>query len=72
MSKTGGYQLNEKDIEGVIRYLKTIDPKNATPEMAIAILEHLKGTYHTMAHETPEKLKEIFEELKKQKLLRNN
>ena len=68
MTKPNEYQLNEKDIESVIRYLKTIDPENATPEMAIAILEHLKTTYHTMNHEDPETLKKIFEELKKEKL----
>ena len=68
MTKPNEYQLNEKDIESVIRYLKTIDPENATPEMAIAILEHLKTTYHTMNHEDPEMLKKILEELKKEKL----
>ncbi len=72
MSKSGRYQLNEKDIESVIKFLKTIDPKNATPEMAIEILEHLKASFHIMAHENPEKLKEIYEELKREKKLRNN
>lgn len=72
MSKSGGYQLNEKDIESVIKFLKTIDPRNATPEMAIELLEHLKASFHTMSHENPEKLKEIYEELKRQKKLKNN
>lgn len=34
-----GYQINEKDIEGTIRFLKTIDPKKATPEMVITMSE---------------------------------
>jgi len=72
MNKSGGYKLNEKDIESVIKFLKTIDPENATPEMAIELLEHLKAGIHTMVHENPEKLKEIYEELKRQKMLRNN
>ena len=70
--KTGGYQLNEKDIDSMIRFLKATDPELATPEMAIDILEHLKAGVHTMADLDPEKLKEIFEEIKKQKILRNN
>lgn len=71
MSKNKGYQINEKDIDAVIRYLKTIDPENATPEMAITILEHLKSTYHTMAHDNPEELKKIYNELLKKKKLKN-
>ena len=66
------YQINEKDIEGVINYLKIIDPKNATPEMAIEILEHMQASYHTMNHEDPEQLKKIYEDIKKQKKLKTN
>lgn len=60
-----GYEINEKDIEAVIRFLKETDPENATPEMAISILEHLKGQFHTLAHENPEKLREILKNLKR-------
>lgn len=67
-----GYQINEKDIDSVIRFLKVTDPENATPEMAIELLEHLKASFHTMAHEDPEKLEEIYKELKKQKELKTN
>lgn len=67
-----GYQINEKDIESVIRFLKVTDPENATPEMAIELLEHLKASFHTMTHEDPEKLEEIYKELKKQKELKTN
>lgn len=72
MNKFGGYHINEKDVESVIKFLKTIDPENATSEMAIELLEHLKAGIHTMVHENPEKLKEIYEELKRQKKLKNN
>lgn len=72
MSKVRGYQINEKDIESVLKFLKATDPENATPEMAIALLEYLKASVHAMAHDNPEKLKEIYEELKRQKKLRIN
>ncbi len=72
MAKTGGYQMNEKDIESVIKFLKITDPENATPEVAILILERLQATFHTMSHEDPEKLKEIYESLKKEKKLKVN
>lgn len=67
-----GYQINEKDIDSVIRFLKITDPENATPEMAIALLEHLQASFHNMAHEDPKKLEEIYNELKKQKKLKTN
>ncbi len=37
-----GYDINEKDIDGVIRFLKINDPKNASPERAIAFLASTK------------------------------
>ncbi len=61
------YELNEQDIDSVIRYLKVHDPKNATPEMAMALLEHMRAAFHTMAHDNPEMLDEIYQDLKKQK-----
>ena len=61
------YELNEKDIESTIRFLKTIDPEHATPEMAIEILEHLQMTFHTMSHDDPELLEKIYWELKAKK-----
>lgn len=64
-NKPVGYEINEKDIEGTIRFLKTIDPEKATPEMAIALLEHFKGAFHELAHTDPEKLNEILESLQK-------
>lgn len=64
---SNGYQINEKDIESVIRYLKSIDPDNATPEMAIEILEHLKAGFHSMAHNDPDALEKIYNDLKQHK-----
>ena len=69
MSK--GYEINEKDIETVLNILKRNDPENATPEMAIAILEQLKANVHILAHNDPEKLLEIFNELKKRRRVNN-
>lgn len=58
------YELNEKDIDSTIRYLKTIDPENATPEMAIAFLEQLQASVHILAHTNPELLEKIYRDLK--------
>ena len=61
------YELNEKDIDSVINYLKLTDPENATPEMAIAILEHMQATIHTLAHEDPDLLEKMYKEVKAKK-----
>jgi cytochrome oxidase Cu insertion factor (SCO1/SenC/PrrC family) len=58
------YEMNEKDIDSTIRYLKTIDPENATPEMAIAFLEELQASVHVLAHESPELLEKMYKDLK--------
>ena len=60
---TKGYEINEKDIKGAINFLKYTDPEHATPEMAIALLEHLKAHYHTMAHFEPEELEKEYKKL---------
>ena len=64
--------MNEKDIEGVINYLKIFDPENATPEMAIELLEYMQATYHNINHEDSMLLKKMYEDLQKQEKLKTN
>ena len=61
------YELNEADIDSVLNYLKLTDPENATPEMAIAILEHMQATVHTLAHEDPDLLEKMYRQVKAKK-----
>lgn len=60
---TKKYEINDKDIESVLRYLKINDPENATPEKAISMLEDLQRGYHNMAHHNPKQLEELQKEL---------
>ncbi len=57
------YEINEKDIESVIRYLEIHDPKNASREKAIALLEDLRAGVHSMAHNNPELLEQLQKEI---------
>lgn len=43
------YQISEKDIEAVMRYLETNDPKNADREYAMQLLEAIHGVAHDIA-----------------------
>lgn len=72
MTKVKRYEINEKDIDTVVKILENIDPKNATPEMAIEILESLQATFHTMAHEDPQKLEELLKQILEEKRLKTN
>jgi len=65
MANNSRYQINEKDIDSVIRFLKITDPEHATPEMAIELLEYLQVTFHTMRHEDPDMLAKIYEDFLK-------
>ena len=44
------YELNEKDIDSAIRWLKLNDPKNATPEGAFRLLEQMQEMAHSAGH----------------------
>lgn len=66
-SKLEDYEINEKDIDSVLNYLKIFDPANATPENAIDFLEWLRTGVHEIAHSNPEKLEEMYKEYTAQK-----
>lgn len=62
---TKEYELNEKDIDSVLNYLKLTDPKHATPEMAIAILDYMYATQERMSFDDPEQLEAVIQGWKK-------
>lgn len=57
------YEINEQDIESVVRWLKINDPEHATREDAIAMLQDLQAGFHRMSHSNPELLLKLKEEL---------
>ena len=64
------YEINEKDIDSVLHYLKLTDPSNATPEIAIAMLEDMHAVSHTLSHQLdPDTLEKVYNNLKKKKNL---
>lgn len=61
------YEISEKDIDSVLKFLKLSDPEHATPEMAIEILETMQASVHELAHDDPELLIKIYEQVKNSK-----
>lgn len=60
-TKLEDYELNEKDIDSILNYLRIFDPKHATPENAIAFLEYLRVGVHEKAHKASDKeLEELY------------
>ena len=57
---SNGYELNEKDIESTLKFLRIFDPENATPENAIAFLEYMYVSTHMMQHTDPKGLEELY------------
>lgn len=59
------YEINEADIEKMIRHLKIAYPEDTiTPEMAIEKLEEMYENFHSLAHSNPELLEKWYEEVK--------
>jgi hypothetical protein len=54
------YELNEKDIDSMVEYLRIFDPEHATPQRSIDFLEYLRVAVHEYAHSNPDKLEELY------------
>ncbi len=72
MRMNNGYETNEKDIDTVLGILKRTDPENATPEIAIAILEDIHARVHFTAHTDLEALVKEHNRLKREKKMKTN
>ncbi len=59
------YELNEADIEKMIRHLKLVYPEDTiTPEMAIEKLEQMYSDFHELSHTNPELLEKWYKKTK--------
>lgn len=64
---TKDYEHNQADIDRMIRYIKTVDPDNATPEMAIYLLESQYAKDHLLGHDDPELTYTIYKDYRDKK-----
>jgi TRAP-type uncharacterized transport system substrate-binding protein len=48
MSNMSDYEINEKDIETVLRYLKIHNPENADRDYAVQLLKAMQNTAHNI------------------------
>lgn len=62
---TKDYEYTEADIDKMIAYIKTVDPENATPQMAIRMLETEYAKSHLMEHDEPEIHAAIYDDFTK-------
>ncbi|MGB3945906.1 MAG: hypothetical protein WBK76_03655 [Candidatus Saccharimonadales bacterium] len=68
LSKLEEYEINEKDIDSVLNYMRIFDPENATSEKAIEFLEYLRVGLHEKAHGAKdEDLKALYDKYKSEK-----
>ena len=59
------YELNEKDIDTALAWLKINDPENATPEKAITMIEEAMASAHMLGHHDPTQLEQLFRKTEK-------
>ncbi|HUD81832.1 MAG TPA: hypothetical protein VMR08_04405 [Patescibacteria group bacterium] len=59
-----GYEITEKDIDGMLNYLRAFHPENANREFAKEMLEYMKATYRRLASTDSEALDELYESFK--------
>jgi len=61
------YELNEKDIESTVSFLKLHDPENANRDTAIELLEFMRLAAHEYAHDKQQNIENLYKKMKKGK-----
>lgn len=61
------YEINEKDIESTINYLRIFHPENANREFAIEFLKYWKAIYRRVGAIDPDLLDDYYEAFAKSK-----
>jgi hypothetical protein len=63
-SHMSGYKITDKDINGMLNYLRVFHPENANREFAKEMLEYMKASYRRLALTDPGALDELYESFK--------
>ena len=59
------YEITEKDIDAVVRYLQIYHPDKANRDYAQAMLEYIKSGLHKIAHDNPDNIEAMYEAYEK-------
>ncbi|HUD07263.1 MAG TPA: hypothetical protein VMR34_05230 [Candidatus Saccharimonadales bacterium] len=57
-----GYELNDKDTQAMVRWLKIFHPENANEAFAKAMLISMQLNYRQMGWDDPDKLEDHYRE----------
>lgn len=60
-----GYEINEKDIQSMVKYLEVFHPENANHEFAEEMLRYLKAASRRLATSDPDTLDKLYEEFQR-------
>jgi len=61
------YEINDKDIDGMLNYLRIFQPEDATREFAVEFLKYLKLSYRKTGQINPDELHKQLEAYKSSK-----
>ncbi|HEU4914914.1 MAG TPA: hypothetical protein VFT16_05980 [Candidatus Saccharimonadales bacterium] len=62
-----GYEVNEKDIQGVLKYLELFHPENANHGFAEELLRYVKVASRRMALTDPDALDALYNDFQRSK-----
>ena len=54
------YEITDKDVEAVVRYLEIYHPENANDDFAVKLLEATKSGIHQVALSDPDRLEDLY------------
>lgn len=55
-----GYEINDRDVEAVVSWLKIFHPANANEEYARGMLIAMKLSYRQVGRDNPDKLEDFY------------
>jgi hypothetical protein len=65
MKAMSDYEINEKDIESTINYLRIFHPENANRDFAIEFLKYWKAIYRRVGATDPDALEDYYQAFQK-------
>lgn len=73
MADYEAYEASQEDIDKVVAYLETVDPKYATPQHAIEFLKKYQTIFHNLSGVlTDEEMQKLYDEFASEQSNSNN
>ncbi len=65
MNRMSNYEITDKDVQAIVKFLQINDPENASEDNAISFLLNVQSGLHDLALENPGALLKLYNQTKK-------